>query len=45
MIAAVLEVSFVVFVLTMSAAAGLFGLYVLVQLFRNPGVRARKERT
>jgi hypothetical protein len=36
-----LEISFIAFVGGMTAAAGLFGLYVLLQLFRNPGVRRR----
>jgi hypothetical protein len=36
-----LEISFIVFVGGMTAAAGLFGLYVLLQLFRNSGLRRR----
>ena len=38
-----LEISFIVFVAGMTALAGLFGLYVLVQLFRNPGLRRRTQ--
>jgi hypothetical protein len=38
-----LEISFIVFVAAMTAAAGLFGLYVLVQLFRNSGLRRRAQ--
>ena len=38
-----LEISFIVFVGGMTAAAGLFGLYVLLQLFRNSGLRRRGE--
>ncbi len=34
-----LEWSFTVFVGAMTALAGLFGLYVLVQVFRNPSRR------
>jgi hypothetical protein len=37
-----LELSFLLFVGTMTALAGVFALYVVVQLFRNPGVRSRK---
>jgi hypothetical protein len=38
-----LEISFIVFVSTMTVAAGLFGVYVLLQLFRNSGLRRRGE--
>lgn len=38
-----LEISFIAFVGGMTAAAGLFGLYVLLQLFRNSGLRRRSE--
>jgi hypothetical protein len=38
-----LEISFIVFVGGMTAAAGLFGVYVLLQLFRNSGLRRRGE--
>lgn len=38
-----LEISFIVFVGGMTVAAGLFGLYVLLQLFRNSGLRRRGE--
>ncbi len=34
-----LEIGFIVVVGGLSAAAGLFGLYVVVQLFRNPSRR------
>jgi hypothetical protein len=36
-----LEISFIAFVSTMTALAGLFTLYVVIQVFRNP---SRKER-
>lgn len=31
-----LEIAFLIFVATMTGLAGLFGLYVLLQIFRNP---------
>jgi hypothetical protein len=31
-----LEIAFIAFVSTMTALAGLFALYVLIQQFRNP---------
>jgi hypothetical protein len=31
-----LEIAFIVFVATMTGLAGVFGLYVLIQQFRNP---------
>lgn len=34
-----LEIGFIIMVGGMSAAAGLFSLYVLAQIFRNPGRR------
>jgi hypothetical protein len=34
-----LELSFTIFVATMSALAGLFALYVVIQIFRNPSRR------
>ncbi len=34
-----LELGFIALVSAMSALAGLFGLYVLVQIFRNPSRR------
>ena len=39
-----LEVSFLIMVGGMAALAGLFSLYVLVQLFRNTGLRRRRAR-
>lgn len=34
-----LEISFIVVVGSMSALAGIFGLYVMVMTFRNTGLR------
>jgi hypothetical protein len=34
-----LEISFIVVVSALSALAGLFALYVLIQVFRNPSRR------
>ena len=31
-----LEISFIAFISTMTALAGLFAVYVLIQAFRNP---------
>jgi hypothetical protein len=36
-----LEISFIAFVSAMTAGAGVFALYVGLQLFRNSGVRRR----
>jgi hypothetical protein len=34
-----LEISFIAFVSTMTALAGLFAVYVVIQVFRNPSRR------
>jgi hypothetical protein len=34
-----LEISFIAFVATMTALAGVFGVYVVIQIFRNPSRR------
>lgn len=41
----VLEWTFVVVVGALTVAAGLFGLYLFVLPFRNPGLRRRSGRT
>ena len=38
-----LEISFIAFVAGMTGLAGLFSVYVLLQLFRNSGLRRRTQ--
>jgi hypothetical protein len=37
-----LEIGFIVLVSTMTLLAGLFGLYVVIQVFRSPSRRGRR---
>jgi hypothetical protein len=37
-----LEIGFIILVSTMTVLAGLFALYVVIQVFRNPSRRGRR---